>query len=46
MATSQGLIQDYEGKINTLKKLTDQYPKLQVSSLFPFKFSTSFQRRI
>ena len=35
MATSQGLIQDYEGKINTLKKLTDQYPnsKYQVSSL-------------
>ena len=35
MATSQGLIQDYNGKINTLKKLTDQYPnsKYQVSSL-------------
>ena len=35
MATSQGLIQDYDGKINTLKRLTDQYPnsKYQVSSL-------------
>ena len=35
MATSQGLIQDYLGKINTLKRLTDQYPnsKYQVSSL-------------
>ena len=35
MATSQGLIQDYKGKINTLKRLTDQYPnsKYQVSSL-------------
>jgi len=35
MATSQGLIQDYKGKINTLNKLTIQYPnsKYQVSSL-------------
>ena len=35
MANSQGLIQDYKGKINTLKKLTNQYPnsKYQVSSL-------------
>ena len=35
MATSQGLIQDYEGKINTLKTLTEKYPnsKFQVSSL-------------
>ena len=30
-----GLIQDYQGKTNTLKRLTDQYPnsKYQVSSL-------------
>ena len=35
IATSQGLIQDYKGKINTLNKLTIQYPnsKYQVSSL-------------
>jgi tetratricopeptide (TPR) repeat protein len=35
MATSQGLIQDYKGKINTLKRLTNQYPnsKYQVYSL-------------
>ena len=35
MATSQGLIQEYAGKINTLKSLTEKYPnsKYQVSSL-------------
>ena len=35
MATAQGLIQDYEGKINTLKSLTEKYPnsKFQVSAL-------------
>jgi tetratricopeptide (TPR) repeat protein len=35
MATSQGLIQDYDGKISTLKKLTEKYPnsKYQISSL-------------
>ena len=40
MATSQGLIQDYLGKINTLKRLTDQYPnsKYQVSSLLNLAF--------
>ena len=34
-ATSQGLIQDYEGKTLTLKKLTDEYPdsRYQVLSL-------------
>jgi len=35
MATSQGLIQDYEGKMKTLQKLTDNFPesKYQVLSL-------------
>ena len=35
LATSQGLIQDYEGKMKTLQKLTEEYPssRYQVLSL-------------
>jgi tetratricopeptide (TPR) repeat protein len=35
MATSQGLVQDYEGKMRTLQRLTDNFPisKYQVLSL-------------
>ena len=35
LSTSQGLIQDYDGKMETLQKLTDEYPKsrYQVLSL-------------
>ena len=35
MSTSQGLIQDYEGKMQTLQQLTDEYPnsRYQVLSL-------------
>ena len=35
MATSQGLVQDYEGKMNTLQRLTEEYPysRYQVLSL-------------
>ena len=35
---SQGLIQDYDGKMETLQKLTDEYPesRYQVLSLLNF----------